>query len=214
MTCVTFDQPLWLKATGIIEESNLAIVARLGGFHTVMSFLGVIGNIMKSSGLEVLLAEVYAEHSVEHILSGKAVSRALRAHFLVESCLTSLFQKIQENNFVDLTPMQDFIDALDGSKSLKEIDQFCQSKEVNVIEKALKEKMDELQLRSRTAKLWLLYLHYIKVLKLYIIAERTSNWQLHLQTSDDMLNLFAACGHINYAKSARLYIQQMATLNK
>ena len=87
--CVTFDQLLWLKATGILDESNLAIVARLGGFHTVMSFLGAIGKIINGSGLEVLLTEVYAEHSVEHILSEKAVSRALRAHFLVESCLTS-----------------------------------------------------------------------------------------------------------------------------
>lgn len=39
---VTFDQPLWLKAVGIIAESGLKIVARLGGFHTVMSFLGSI----------------------------------------------------------------------------------------------------------------------------------------------------------------------------
>ena len=32
--CVTFDQHLWLKACGIIEEGDLDIVARLGGFHT------------------------------------------------------------------------------------------------------------------------------------------------------------------------------------
>jgi hypothetical protein len=83
--CITFDQPLWLKATGIIAESNLENVARLGGYHTVMSFLGAIGKTMKGSGLEELMAEVYAENSVEHMLSGKAVSRALRAHFLIES---------------------------------------------------------------------------------------------------------------------------------
>ena len=52
--CVTFDQPLWLKAVGIIAESELKIVARLSGFHTVMSFLGSIGKMMKGSGLEKL----------------------------------------------------------------------------------------------------------------------------------------------------------------
>ena len=36
---VTFDQPLWSKAIGIIAESGLKIAARLGGFHTTMSFL-------------------------------------------------------------------------------------------------------------------------------------------------------------------------------
>jgi hypothetical protein len=88
LPCITFDQPLWLKATGIIAESNLEIVARLGGYHTVMSFLGAIGKTMKGSGLEELMAEVYAENSVEHMLSGKAVSRALRAHFLIKSSIT------------------------------------------------------------------------------------------------------------------------------
>ena len=88
--CVTFDQPLWLKATGIIAESKLNIVARLGGFHTAMSFLGAIGKLMKGSGLEELISEVYAENSVIHVMSGKAVSRSLRGHLLVESSLKSI----------------------------------------------------------------------------------------------------------------------------
>ena len=36
--CVTFDQPLWAKATSIIAEKNLDIVFRLGGFHLLLSF--------------------------------------------------------------------------------------------------------------------------------------------------------------------------------
>ena len=40
--CGTFDQPLWLKAYGIIEEAGLDIVTRLCGFHTLMSYLGAI----------------------------------------------------------------------------------------------------------------------------------------------------------------------------
>ena len=55
---IIFDQPLWLKASGIIEESNLNIVYRLGGFHTMMSFMGSIGVLVKGSGLEGLFAEV------------------------------------------------------------------------------------------------------------------------------------------------------------
>ena len=63
-----FDQPLWLKASGIIEESQLNIVCRLGGFHTMTSFMGSIGALMKGSGLEGLLGEVYAENTVGHII--------------------------------------------------------------------------------------------------------------------------------------------------
>ena len=42
--CITFDQPLWLKAVDICSASRLDIVCRLGGFHVLMSFLGSIGN--------------------------------------------------------------------------------------------------------------------------------------------------------------------------
>ena len=88
--CVTFDQPLLLEVIGIIAKSRVKIVARLGGFHTTMSFLENIGKLMAGSGIGELLAEVYAENSVQYMLSGKAVSRSLRGHFLVESSLKDL----------------------------------------------------------------------------------------------------------------------------
>ena len=49
-------------------------------------------------------------------------------------------------------------------------------------------------------------------MKNFIRAERTGNFAFHLQTVGKMLNLFAASGHIHYAKSARLYLQQMLQL--
>ena len=52
-----------------------------------MSFLGSIRTVMKESGLQECLQLVYGENAVTHILSGKAVSRALRAHFLLQSAL-------------------------------------------------------------------------------------------------------------------------------
>ena len=67
---------------------KLNVVVRLAGFHTTMSFLGSIGYFMEGSGLERLLEVVYAKNTVSHIKSGKAVTRALRGHLLVESVLT------------------------------------------------------------------------------------------------------------------------------
>lgn len=43
-----------------------------------MSFLGSIGHLMAVSGLEELLEVVYAGNTVCHMMSGKAVSRAVR----------------------------------------------------------------------------------------------------------------------------------------
>ncbi|CAC5392561.1 unnamed protein product [Mytilus coruscus] len=92
---LTYDQPLYWKALTIIDnepkESDLkSIVLRLGGFHLEMSFLGSIGNIMSGSGLAKLMETVYAPNAVSHMLTGKAVARAVRGHFLIYNALTAL----------------------------------------------------------------------------------------------------------------------------
>lgn len=52
----------------------------------------------------------------------------------------------------------------------------------------------------------------IDILRRFIKAERTGNWELHLQTAKDMLPYFAASGHNLYVKSSRVYLQQMDNL--
>ena len=102
--CITFDQPLWQKATGIIKIENLNVVCRLGGFYTLMSFMGSIGNMMAGSGLKELLEEVYAENTVPHLLSGKAYAKALRAHLLV--LVSHIIQFVVEEKSIDLSALE------------------------------------------------------------------------------------------------------------
>ena len=97
--CVTFDQPLWIKAVEIVIAKGLTIVVRLGGFHSLMSFLGSVGAVMEGSGLEKLMETVYGKNTVSHMFSGKAVSRALRGHFLVDAALRiKILQEIFPNS--------------------------------------------------------------------------------------------------------------------
>ena len=63
---------------------------------------------------------------------------------------------------------------------------------------------DRLALRSGTARLWIQYLEYVTIVKNFIRIERTGNWHLYLVSRSQMLNCFAATGHINYVKSARM----------
>ena len=87
---VTFDQPLWWKAFNIIQtepaDSDLRkVILHLGAFHTEMSFLGTIGHLMARSGLRELRELIYASNAVDHILTGKAIARAVRAHLIVDA---------------------------------------------------------------------------------------------------------------------------------
>ena len=55
-----------------------------------MSFLGTIGHLMAGSGLRELLELIYASNAVDHILTGKDIARAVRAHLIVDAALNAL----------------------------------------------------------------------------------------------------------------------------
>ena len=55
-----------------------------------MSFLGCIGHLMAASGLQELLELIYTPNTVVHKLSGKAIARAVRGHFIVNAALNAL----------------------------------------------------------------------------------------------------------------------------
>lgn len=77
------------------------IVCRLGCFHTMLNFLGNIGSMMKGSGLEEALENAYGPSAVTHMISGKAVSRALHGHFLIEATLMNKL-KLQVLPYIDI----------------------------------------------------------------------------------------------------------------
>lgn len=293
--CITFDQPLWVKAVDIIKDKSMNIVCRLGGFHTMMSFMGSIGSMMKGSGLEEVLETVYGPNAVTHMMSGKAVARALRGHFLVEAALMNklMAEVLPANQAEDESSRSQNSDAtsianyqasssgvniveiekdqhplpessaitvstgsvtpdremesdeemettppatdqscdvhvenkLDINEKIKIRDLYCgvkdkvipcdnvaESQELQKLDRCLIELQTALVDRSPTAALWFQYIEYVQTLKLFIRAERIGNWGMHLLAVGKMMNLFAATGHINYAKSSRLYLQMMLML--
>ena len=249
---ITFDQPLWWKALMIIlnepEDSHMkSIVLRLGGLHIQMSFLGCIGHIMAGSGLEDVLGLAYATNAVVHMLSGKAIARAIRGHFLVDSALNCLLMRdllniplkiddcsINEDeansDICEETVREETVptvnsevhDDLEKAKVLYEklladeisLEEVCSADVFGKLSEELGNKKESLMEHNRTAALWMQYMRMIDLLKTFIKAERTGNWNLHLQAVRDMLPYFAAAGHNLYAKSAYVYLQIMEDLKE
>ena len=233
---ITFDQPLWWKASRIIHTEHASsemknIILRLGGFHLEMSFLGSIGHIMSASGLQHILELVYAPNAVIHMLTGKAISRAVRGHLLVDSALNGLLlsdalgvplsqsnhseEEAEEATVVGRNNDLDEVYALyknlmEGTVSIEEV---CSTDVIKKITAVLQQKIDSLK-SSRTATLWLEYMNMVDILRQYIRAERTGNWDLHLEAVSKMLPYLAASEHNHYTKSAWVYLQQMHQLDK
>lgn len=59
-----------------------------------MCFLGSIGTLMAGSGLTDAFETCYGPNAVIHIMSGKAIARALRGHFLVDAALTMKIMRL------------------------------------------------------------------------------------------------------------------------
>ena len=70
----------------------------------------------------------------------------------------------------------------------------AKSKELMKLDECIFKYKTLLAERSPTAKLWLQYIEYMETLKLFIRAEKTGNWSLHLVAVRNMMNLFAATG--------------------
>ena len=96
---ISRDKPIWLKAVEIVSSKKLNAVVLLGVFHCLMSFVGSAGASMEGSELEKPLQQVHGTNTVSHMMSGKAISKALRGHYLIDSALyMTLFDLLMLQN--------------------------------------------------------------------------------------------------------------------
>ena len=92
---LTCDLDIYIKAK-IIQWNHQEVfdnlIIRLGGFHICLNFIGTIGNIYRSSGLEewVIEANLYGPNTLASILSGKQYNRGVRACKMI---IEALFRK-------------------------------------------------------------------------------------------------------------------------
>ena len=98
---------------------------------------------------------------------------------------------------------------LDHSKTEDDLEA---SATLSSIKSSVNDLMDKLSIDLRTAELWISYIRYVEVAKLFIHPERLGDWHLHLYAMSQMMNLFAATGHVHNAKSSHMYLQMMYEL--
>ena len=96
-------------------------------------------------------------------------------------------------------------------QGLVSVDQVCRSEAITRIGNGLQTNKASMK-SSRTATLLMQYMDMVDILRKFIQAERTGNWDLHLQVVSEMLPYLAASGHNNYTKSALIYLQRMSRL--
>lgn len=204
---VIFDD-IWLAN----RERFNQIFLRLGGFHKIMSYMGGIGFIMRGSGLEELFSTVYASNTVEHMMTGKAYSRALRGHMLVSTAMVKMMLEERPGCLTGVS--KEHIRTLhtyliEGSCTS---DQMLNNQTAKQISSLLEDLVRDLKSESSTAALWISYIVQTQMMRLFIFAERTGDFDLHLYCVERFIPIFHASNHFPYAKSTRRYLDTMRDL--
>ena len=150
-----------------------------------MSYMGAIGAIMGGSGLAELWETVYAPNTVLDMTKGHAYARALRAHLLTAAALvTHVLDTPGCLTDINLNRLRTLHDMLLNSQC----DAGIVLNEVPVVRitQIIDDLMQDVSGQSRTGKLWMEYLRHVRTL-LFIRAERTGNWDLHLFAITEMI---------------------------
>ena len=80
---VLYRLALYIKWSNMLRWQKF--ILRPGGMHTLMSFVGSIGSLMKGSGLEEIISVSFA--GVRNIINGKAWPKALRSFRMVTAAI-------------------------------------------------------------------------------------------------------------------------------
>lgn len=215
---VTFDQPLYSKARAITGSSNACnrdlsnVVVRLGGFHLLMSFMGAIGNIMMGSGLKEVWSVIYAPNVAEKMTSGHNYSRALRGHLIVHLAVVVIILRECDISEEEKEYIIELLKIF-GEKPLLPED-IQHNSILSGIQSKLEHHLSIIQSKGPTSALWIQYFYLVNLVKQFIKAERSGDWELHLKTIQSMIPFFHAAGHTQYAKSCHLYLQDMYGLEQ
>lgn len=199
---ITFDQPLNIQARDICEWiilDEVHMVVRLRGYHLILSYMGCLGQIMAGSGIKDILSIIYAEGSIEKMLSGPWPCSSSPYHFAAVIIAVNIWWFEKRKRWTPATFWERRFAMLhdeywrNSFKSNKKTERYFWTKIWNCK-------------RGKTCKLWILYFRMVSLLNNFLAAERMRYWELHLDCIELTLPLFHAVRHFNYTKSARLYL--------
>ena len=224
---VTLDMQTYTRARELIwaAKRDHEVVLKLGSFHILMTFLIVLGQYLAGSGVKEFLTDpdvdIYGEVTAEKILNGKSYSRAVRAHKLLLEALfrqyIANFQVWLSNNNKqfpdDLNQKLDrmvsvFLSGESSNAAFEELVDTVQTSDVNTL---MKEYDNSL---SNSDKYWRTYMDLVHIMLKFISAERSRNFERHLESFSQMLPWFAVFNHPNYLKMGTVYLDDMKRLSE
>ena len=193
-TVFTCDQQLYRVAMKVIwayPEKIVKVVLRLGGMHTLMSFVGSVGTLMAETGLTDVMEAAFA--GTGKMLTGKKFPQNVRAlRMVVEELLR---RTIEGNNFQSMHDLMSFLEDISSRSKTAKLWIDCLVKPVFVM---------MMYIRGEREGEWTLHLQAVKLMLPYFFAAGHVNYAryglYYLRTMESLpspvLDLFMKGQHV------------------
>jgi len=208
---LTVDQALYFKLMELkwaTPQYKHILIPRLGGLHTSMNFLKVIGQHMQASGLSEVWVEsgILGPVSTEKALEGKSYTKGMRAHKLTfqamwQILLPQLLDHLKESDR-----------DLGNEIRTKHGEALITLLATGRFHDAMAEFITHRATDSVNFTYWWNYMEMVVVLLMYTRAQRDGLWNLHLYSFQCMLPFFLCYDHTNYARWGPVYRAEMHQL--
>lgn len=221
---ITCDEGVYHIAREIImhnpdEFSNLVLC--LGSFHLIKVVMGAIGKYIDGSGAETILAEskAFGRNVVRSVLDGTHYTRSLKGLMLLSECL----ERLQWAEFFRINGVEPYMNELSLIQLMKSSVSEKKQEEsrahleafISISSKLIDDfnafRSDRCEV-SETFAFWDQFVKMVSILRNLVRADREGNWDLHLQSLQATLPLFAGCDRINYLRWASVYLEDMRKL--
>lgn len=219
-TDLVLDHAIYSKAVEIIMLSRNAdlrdfINLRMGGFHAVCIFMGVIGKRFSEAGLKDLIVEsgLMGEDSARQTLNGKHYNNAMRTHLYVAEAITRLkldafkdwlAEKNQLSKYTIIVNNKALVDLQTAQNPANFKRSMCVLEELFTLYDKFETTLlgqDEYPM----AIFWNSYLNMVQILRDFSKSIKNGDWDLHMYASEKMLHWFNAYDHYNYARHFSYY---------
>ena len=202
-----------------------SIILRLGTFHTICTYLAVIGRRFGDAGITdvAIESEVIAEGSMTGVLTGKHYNRAVRFHkLLYESMMRMIWEKfvvwVEERLTVEHKYLQEIAEnlaELDSENNAGIFKRLLDGKKFERIFDLFQVYYEKLRkTNGAMSEFWISYTTMVSILLDIIRASREGNFDLHLQSIEEIIPWCFAYDRTNYARYLPWYIQSMLELKE
>lgn len=172
---LTVDEALYRKLMELKwakDEYQDFLIIRMGGLHTSLTFLKVIGKHMQSSGLMQAWIEsgLFGPDTAEQVIlgKGKSYSKAMRTHKItIQAMWRILMPKLM--NFIqnENQALKQTLDEKSSSKDIEDLLTFLATKEfLNILSSFEKSNMNP------NFKFWWSYMEMVEILLMFTRAQR------------------------------------------